>query len=168
MALPLVADGSFEVIPDPEEGSNIDVLLRVSDRTSVCCEVKLSEAGFGTAKADSRHCDKIKRIYRSRLEGQIDQALLDDPVRFCNSYQILRNIWHGASESNSLVLFLYPQANKLLTVELGTVLPLLRPSLRERIRVVHLEDVLTKLVELKDSLSWYAALLREKYVLSAA
>jgi len=89
------------------------------------------------------------------------------PEAFCASYQILRSLWLAAGDPRGSALFLVPKENDVLSSELAQVLPLVGAELRARARVVFVEDVLTSLVasaRLGNELSWYAALLREKYV----
>lgn len=113
---------------------------------------------------------KIETIYRPRLAGKVDPMLLI-PEAFCASYQILRNLWLGAADPRALVLFLVPKENQALSSELDRVLALVSSELKARSRVVYVEAVLTKLfasVPPGNDLSWYAAMLREKYVPQAA
>jgi len=162
--------GSFEEIPEPGEGTNVDVLLVVENDVPLYCEVKLSETGFGTAPVDARHRKKVEKVYRPTLLGHVDSSLLDPEV-FCASYQILRNLWLAAKNPVGSVLFLLPKGNTALSAKLSHVLSRADPELRARTRVVFMEDVLKALAAASSEgrgLSWYAAMLREKYVPSAA
>jgi hypothetical protein len=161
---------SFEIIPEPDEGTNVDVFLGVRGEAPVYCEVKLSEAGFGKARPDARHREKVQNTYRPRLEGKVDPTLLL-PETFCASYQILRNLWLAAEDPRASALFLVPKENEVLSSELALVLPLVGAELRARARILFVEDVLTTLTvsgRVGNGLAWYAALLREKYVPPAA
>jgi len=157
---------SFEVVPDSNEGTNVDVFWTGKDGAATFCEVKLSEASFGKARNDKRHHDKLSSLYRPRLAGLVAPSLLE-PKEFFDAYQILRNLWLGAGNSRSIVIFLLPEDNKLLCAELNKVLALISPQLRARTYVVHIEVLLSKLASptfMNGELGWYAALLREKYL----
>jgi hypothetical protein len=157
---------SFEEIPDPDEGTNVDVFLAAEGDAPIYCEVKLSETGFGKARPDERHRKKVDSIYRPRLAGKVDPALLISEA-FCASYQILRNLWLAADEPRALVVFLMPKENEVLSSELDQVLRLVSSDIKARSRVVYVEDVLKRLeasAPSRNNLSWYATMLREKYV----
>jgi restriction endonuclease-like protein len=161
-----IRTGAFEVVPERSEGTNVDVVLRAEAETSIYCEVKLSELGFGTAVPDERHCRKIEKIYRPRLNGMVDPELLS-PKAFCGSYQILRNLWHAASNPAASVLFFFPKQNESLGSELQRLLPKVGVELMARTRIIYVEDVLDVLAAPAGpgrELRWYAAILREKYV----
>jgi hypothetical protein len=162
-----IAQWAFEDIPDPREGTNVDVVLRSESDAPIYCEVKLSESKFGTTRLDERHCRKIETTYRPRLAGKVDPVLLM-PEEFCASYQILRNLWHVATNPEACVLFLLPRENESLCSELVRVLPMVGSELRSRTRVAYIEDILDALAApaaAVDDLRWYAALLQAKYVL---
>src|SRR6266513_2343559 len=60
-------DASFqnwkpESIPVEEEETNVDVVWKTTDGVKTFCEVKLSEAEFGSANADPKHLDKLERL----------------------------------------------------------------------------------------------------------
>ena len=80
-----VQEWHFEYVPDPEEGTNVDVAWQNSDGIWAFCEVKLSEGEFGSAKPDQRHENKFREIYSPRLHGLVDGRLLE----FCANYQIM-------------------------------------------------------------------------------
>ena len=162
----IAVDPMFELVPDSEEGTNVDVswTCAVSD---VYCEVKLSEREFGAAKADARHRQKLSTMYEPVLRRQVEDALLEEAA-FFKHYQILRNLWLVArrGQERAQVLFLMPQANPVLAEQLTTVLGQVGRSLRARTHVVYLEPLLARLVQEKtaDGLAWYARMLQEKYV----
>lgn len=58
-----------EAVPDPDEATNLDARWQLADGTTVLCEVKLSEADFGKARADDKHRKKLQTIYSPRLTG---------------------------------------------------------------------------------------------------
>jgi hypothetical protein len=164
-----IEDWSFEEIPEPADGTNVDVSLVLDKGAHVYCEVKLSETCFGKAVNDERHRQKINRIYLPRLVGRVDPRLLE-PGRFCSSYQILRNLWLAAADARTYVLFLLPKENECLSAELDLVLSSVSSELMTRVRVVHIEDLIAELAtstSAENELAWYAEMLREKYVPAA-
>lgn len=149
-----------------EEGTNVDVMWSAPDGAKTYCEVKLSEQEFGVARDDSRHQEKLARIYRPVLSGQCAPELLEPRVFFAH-YQLLRNVWLAAREPGSAVVFLVPRANTALWPLLAPFMGQLAPPLARRVRAVAVEDVLSSLVSSKQApprLAWYAQLLQEKYV----
>jgi hypothetical protein len=155
-----------EHLPDVEEGTNIDISWQNDQGSWAHCEVKLSEAEFGKAKNDLRHLKKLKEIYGPVLQPCCPARLLE-PATFFGYYQILRNVWLAARDPAASVVFLLPKSNKSLWKSLDEVVSSLEPSLRKRIHLTAVEDVLQKLAVDKNcppSLSWYAELLSEKYV----
>jgi hypothetical protein len=110
--------------------------------------------------------EKLDKIYRSRLDGEVDPRLLT-AERFCAAYQILRNLWLAASNPRASVVFLMPRENTALVSKITQVLSLVGPELRAATRVAYVEDLLTELagpVEAPNEMAWYAAILREKYL----
>jgi hypothetical protein len=169
-ALGLVGDireWHFEHVPDPEEGTNVDVAWQNSDGIWAFCEVKLSEGEFGSAKPDQKHETKFREIYSPRLNGLVDDRLLGFR-EFCRHYQILRNISLLATHSDSHVVFLFPEQNSALSPALHAVLGLLAASVRHRVHVAYLEKVLVSIknhTTLKPELKVCAGQLEEKYVI---
>lgn len=79
-------------------------------------EVKYTENGFGKAKNDKRHKEKIKNLYLplARVRGAINNDWLHEES-FRNQYQIMRNLVH--IDENSYVIFVYPAENKSIARE---------------------------------------------------
>lgn len=157
---------TFEHIPDPVEGTNVDVAWTLPDGRWIFCEVKLSEAGFGGAKPDARHRAKYERIYTNRLSGLIEPGLLEFH-QFCQHYQLLRNVAFLSRPSVRHILFVLPSANDALRPQLRRVRDGLLSSARSRVHVALLEEVLASLrsdgtlpPELRQCGEW----LTEKYV----
>jgi hypothetical protein len=75
---------NFEHIPNAIEGTNADVMWGISPQACVFCEVKLSEAEFGSTKTDDRHRKKLLTIYRPRLESLIANKFLEEKIFFKN------------------------------------------------------------------------------------
>lgn len=155
-----------EAIPDPAEATNLDARWSTSDGVETFCEVKLTEAEFGTASDDAVHRAKLESIYAPRLSGVVDPSLLA-PREFFKAYQILRNLWHAAGSQTARLVFIYPRQHTVLTRALSPVLEKVSPSLRNRVRVVYVEDVLDALRDNQscpDKLRAYAGILAEKYL----
>jgi hypothetical protein len=161
-----VREWHFEYIPDAEEGTNVDVAWQNSRGIWAFCEVKLSESEFGGAKPDHRHEQKLREIYSPRLQGLVDNRLLEFR-EFCRHYQLLRNISLLATHAYSHVVFLVPKQNNALSPALRAVLGSLAASVRHRVHVAYLERVLASIKShstLNPELKLYAAQLQEKYL----
>jgi hypothetical protein len=159
----------LERVPDPHEGTNVDVWWR-SAGTETYCEVKLSEREFGPATDDARHRRKLESIYGPALRGQVDDVLLA-PKAFFENYQILRNLWLAAraGHEQDRVVFLLPQANERLAAQLQEVLTRVRRPLRSRVSVVPVETLLERLCkDAASGLAWYARWLQQKYLPGSA
>jgi hypothetical protein len=115
-----VLSWKFEHILDEKEGTNIDVMWKVSDTASVFCEVKLTEREFGAAKNDDRHQKKLNEIYRPKLQFLVSGELLKEKAFFKN-YQILRNIYLLSGNSGHQLVFFLPRENELLREPLQEV-----------------------------------------------
>jgi hypothetical protein len=156
-----------ELVPNAEEGTNVDVAWQGSDGAWTYCEVKLTEAEFGAAIDDERHREKLSKIYRPILDGHCDPSLLEPDGFFCN-YQILRNLWLVARQPDASLVFLLPKGNAALWVALRAVLGRIGPTISGRISAVGIEDVLLALradETLPPQLTTQAELLFEKYSL---
>ena len=132
----------------------------------VFCEVKLSEAGFGTAENDSRHQKKLAEIYKPHLTPLVSEDLLKDKAFFDN-YQFLRNVALLASGEGHQLVILAPRENESLHPPLCKVLASVKPPVRKRISVAYIEDCLRSLREslsLSPDLRLHAARMQEKYV----
>lgn len=155
-----------EVVPDADEGTNVDAFWQTADNMTTYCEIKLSEADFGKAKHDARHLKKLREIYEPRLKGVINPKLLKSR-EFLRGYQILRNVWHIVPSADSRLIFLLPRGNGPLWPMLENVLSQVRRSVRERISVFSIEDILRRLqsdVACPPEMREYAQQLQAKYV----
>jgi hypothetical protein len=157
----------FEHVPDSVEGTNVDVWWRSSDKTETYCEVKLSEAEFGSTAHDSRHLRKLSGIYHRVLQEYVNDRLLE-PVSFFKNYQILRNLWLAARKGHEKdsVLFVLPNANTKPNEQLNEALSQIHISLRTRVQIMHVEVLLDRLATrpAAGDMSWYAIALAEKYL----
>lgn len=133
-----------EHVPDPDEGTNVDIAWQGPSGAWTYCEVKLSEQEFGKAKDEKRHFSKLEKTYGPALAPYCSAELLQ-PAAFFEHYQILRNIWLAAREPTASVVFLLPARNEALWEPLRQVKAALRPSLRARFHVAELEHVLHSL-----------------------
>ena len=141
----------FEVVLDQEEGTNIDVLLESSAGNRTIIEIKLTEQSFGRAKADQRHLDKLRDIYRPRLCGRLAEECLD-PTTFLKDYQLFRNVSQIRREIADRVVLLIPRSRSVLWSHASrwSASPRLG-ALREQITVAAIEDIIEAVAE--DSLS---------------
>ena len=159
----------FEVVLDQEEGTNIDVLLTAATGVKTIVEVKLTERSFGRARADQRHLEKLRDVYRPRLMGRIADECLE-PKRFFSSYQLFRNVAQIRPGFPDRVVFLIPCARTALwahaiawceSPNLG--------ALRNQVAVVAMEDIIEALVQDSNSPDMPAGLAGEivaKYLLA--
>jgi len=157
-----------ESIPVSAEETNVDVVWKTDEGVTTFCEVKLSEANFGTAVEDERHLKKLRTLYGPPLTPYVDPSLIV-PRRFFRSYQILRNLWQLTQSQNSVLVFLMPRANEKLWKELDAVLSGVVYELRSRVSAVAIEDVIASLCDTRDcptALAGYGEQLRAKYLLS--
>jgi hypothetical protein len=158
-----------ESIPDTTEGTNLDAVWETSDGTQTFCEVKLSERDFGKARLDERHLGKLRDIYLPRLAQHLTPDL-HVATAFFKSYQILRNVWHMIGAPKGHLIFLIPRGNTQLWPMLDDVLSRVSAKVRERIRVVAIEDVLDTVAAdtaTPARFRVHAQRLREKYVPSS-
>lgn len=159
----------FEVVLDQEEGTNIDVLLTAATGVRTIVKVKLTERSFGRARADQRHLDKLKDVYRPRLMGRIADECLESKS-FFSSYQLFRNVAQIRPGFPDRVVFLIPRARTALwahsiawceSPQLG--------ALRNQVAVVAMEDIIEALVQDSNSPDMPAGLAGEivaKYLLA--
>jgi hypothetical protein len=167
---PPLASWEPEAVPEKEENTNLDARWQLADGTSVICEVKLSEADFGKARADEEHKRKLRKTYRKVLDGHIDPRMLQEP-QFFRAYQILRNVWHMLLVPGSKLVFILPRANARLWDELAPILDALHAGPRKRVSTVAIEDALAHLrndAKCPPALREYARELEAKYVVGAA
>ncbi len=156
----------FESVPDPEEGTNVDVAWTAVDGGKLYCEVKLTEAEFGTAKDLPKYGIKLKNKYRERLELLVPPKYLEAAL-FRAHYQILRNVALLHRDPRDRLVFLLPRENEPVQRKLTPLLEELPPTTRSRIRVVFIEELLESLLtdaSLPESLRDHARDMKAKYV----
>lgn len=159
-----------EAIPEPEEGSNIDVLWTTRDGAQTFCEVKLSEADFGKGADDVRHRSKLNHTYYPVLATHLESGRLER-LAFLDAYQFNRNVWHLVRADRNRLIFLLPRANDVLWKQLQELLLGIVLRTRERISAVAIEDVLEKLSRdgrCPERFRQYADKLKQKYLIQSA
>ncbi|MDC0395266.1 hypothetical protein OAM77_05435 [Alphaproteobacteria bacterium] len=137
---------AFEWVEDPEEETNYDFFIQMQSGRKLFFEVKLSEVGFGTTKADAEHLAKLTRIYEPKLRKLVDGKWLE-AATFCARYQLLRNMSHLTSKDH-LLFFVVPKANSSLKKSLEELPRITNGPLNGRVRVLYLEDLVSKITEL--------------------
>jgi hypothetical protein len=159
-----------EAVPEPDEGSNIDVIWITMDGTRTFCEVKLSEADFGKATDDARHRAKLKDIYAPVLATHLEPGRLERKA-FFGAYQFNRNVWHMVRADHNRLIFLLPRENDVLWKQLQELLLGIVPRTRERISAVAIENVIARLSgddRCPKRLREYANKLEQKYLIQSA
>lgn len=157
----------FEYIPDKEEFTNFDFHVQLINGSEIFFEVKYTENGFGKAAKDKRHLDKIKSTYNPRLAGKIKDKFINDDF-ILENYQVLRNISY-AEKDKKTVVFLIPKENETLknggSME-AFLEQILVPDLREFVKVVYLEDLVSSILNDKNfsNLSDVYAEFHRKYI----
>lgn len=159
----------FEFVPDAAEGTNVDVAWRSSTGGQVFCEVKLSEQEFGAADRDARHRRKRVAVYLPRLQGLVDDSLLEER-QFFRHYQLLRNIALLGDDVSNRLIILIPKENDLLRPALEHVIPRLAASTAPRVQVVYLEALIDRLAGTGGNappvLLAHVERMREKYIVT--
>lgn len=136
----------FEKVLDAKENTNFDFLFQTNAGATAFCEIKLSENGFGTAKNDDKHRDKLANIYCPRLTGRVRPALLEEDG-FFPRYQLCRNFSY-LRESGDLLFVVYPSKNTVLTEQLKDFLEFVNEEHREPVKAVLLEDLVPRILAL--------------------
>lgn len=123
--------------------TSFDFHLRYEGSNDIYFEVKYSEDGFATAKADDEHRDKFLKTYLPLVERStfLSEKCRDESF-FLGHYQILRNFIHVAS--TSYVILLFPSANSSVTLEAFEAYEkLLTDAGRARVMIVFLEEMVS-------------------------
>jgi hypothetical protein len=155
---------AFEHVPDAAEGTNLDFRVALRNKAEVHFEIKLSETGFGRAKADDKHRRKVSDIYRPRLRGKLSLDFGYDIV--LRHYQLLRLVAGMDLARGDQVRIIVPKANDSLAGGLEFLQGSLTSECAACIRIVYLEDLVAELRQ--DSLSprftTHLSLFAEKYL----
>jgi hypothetical protein len=136
----------FEKVLDPKENTSFDFLFQTNVGTATFCEIKLSESGFGTAKNDAKHREKLTNTYRPRLSDRVSPVLLEEG-EFFPRYQLCRNFSY-VGELGDLLFVVYPSKNTVLTEQLEDFLEFVNEEHRERVKAVLLEDLVPRILAL--------------------
>jgi hypothetical protein len=138
---------AFEYVEDPEEATHFDFFIELDSGSTgggkLYLETKLCELGFGSSELDQSHREKLARVYAPRLEALIDPKWLE-PEAFFRRYQLLRSLCYLAKPQNLLFIVL-PQANDPLRKALQVLPEITERALRDRVRVLYLEELIEKL-----------------------
>ncbi|MGH0037120.1 MAG: PGN_0703 family putative restriction endonuclease [Myxococcota bacterium] len=134
----------FEYEPDPEEGTNFDFYLNLQDGREAFFEIKLTESDFGAGRIDERRSAKLRKIYRPALESLVAPEALEEDF-FFKHYQLLRNVSYLSKSARSILFLVFPRENEALEEPLEKLTNELTAEARKRLRVVHLEDLVTGL-----------------------
>lgn len=165
-----VARWKFEEVRDPREGTNFDLWFELEGGSQVFVEVKLTESGFGIAKANERRRRKLEEIYRRRLEGKVPPSVLNGKA-FFEHYQLLRNLSYVDPENGHMLILLFPEANESAQRDAYAFLDeSVSARCRSSVRIVHAEDLLLRLQgDPRGSRTAHASLelVEEKYALQA-
>jgi hypothetical protein len=136
---------AFEFQPSEEEGTCFDFMIPMTSGGRIYFELKYTESEFGTARTDRVHLDKFERVYKARVAGRYDEPYCS-AKGFLGHYQILRNIWHVNSESDDVVVFLYPRDNDALRRKEGIISGCAIEPFTSRVRIAYLETLLASLL----------------------
>ncbi|HEX4051163.1 MAG TPA: hypothetical protein VHY19_09815 [Steroidobacteraceae bacterium] len=160
-----------EFIHNSRERTNVDMAWWDVNNGPTYCEVKLTEREFGPASEKTnedrrKYDEKRTEFYLPGLQGKCPDEFLERNF-FLKNYQIFRNLWLATTSDKATLVFLMPRANYRLWDQLNPIVDRLGDSLKSRIRIVAIEDVLKSLA-IVHSPAWvskYAMLLRAKYLL---
>jgi len=154
---------SFEHMPDPGEGTSVDLHATFDDDTKLLIEVKLTESAFGSAMENPRRLVKFTNTYTPALAGKVKPHPVGRGEFFLN-YQLLRSVSH-LGHDDTLVLLL-PRANTD-TWSLGAAFrdSYLTEPTKAAVRMVAAEDLVRALSRAAPArLRTHLELLAEKYL----
>ena len=112
-----IKDAVFEYEPNKSERTNFDFYLVLTNSRKISMEIKYTESEFGGISPDDKDPDKYhnkwKNIYQAMVA--VSPYLDCSEEDFYKNYQINRNIVYA--KEGDVVIFLTPEANRLLTPE---------------------------------------------------
>lgn len=112
----------FEHIENLLEGTNFDFYIKMKNGERIFFEIKYTEDGFGRAKNDSSHKNKIQHVYdKMAKNSKYFKSGITDQEDFLKNYQIYRNLMYIQNEKD-YVVFIYPFDNDNLHVQLKNIL----------------------------------------------
>ncbi|HUQ75791.1 MAG TPA: hypothetical protein VM183_13785 [Burkholderiales bacterium] len=157
---------AFEYVDDPEENTHFDFFAQMESGAKIYFETRLAELGLGTGELAEGHRDKLARLYAPRLAGLVDEKWLD-PEAFFRRYQLMRNLCYLDKPANLLYLVV-PRANESLQQALRILPEITDGPLKDRVRVLYLEELLDRLKPLlrgrEEGLKAHYREFREKYL----
>jgi hypothetical protein len=103
---------NFEAMPNPFEGTTLDLLIEVDGGRRILIEVKLSETAFGKCICNPARLRKLREIYSVRLSGCTAPENLEEST-FFNHYQLFRNVSALDRGRGDQLVLLLPRANTL-------------------------------------------------------
>jgi hypothetical protein len=162
----VIEDAVFEDVLDATEGTSFDFWFKTAESRKLF-ELKLTESGFGKAKADDAHISKFKTVYSRALKGKFDPSCCSCDV-FLKHYQLMRNVWNLDIGTGDTLVCIVPKANSCLAKEIEFLKNCLSERYRQRVSSRYLEDLATALEEIipadADRMKDHFRLFREKYL----
>jgi hypothetical protein len=137
----------FEKVLRTDEGTNFDFCMEYPEGAKMFFELKYTEAEFAGAAMDERHLRKYEAIYRPQLERLLVPERRSDAAFFFKHYQIFRNVLYLLEHEGNLVFFVFPEGNAGLAYISAVLKDTVMPEFQERIRVLHLETLVAKLMK---------------------
>lgn len=140
-------NAQFEFIPDRLEFTNIDFMLPLRSGARVLFEIKYTEKRFDTVDPTApKYLEKFDRIYKSRV-GKSLQPEFQEIRRFCENYQVLRNVLHLREGLSDTIVFLIPLSNESLTPSHPVIRNCVSNVLKKRVQLVFFEELIPKLLD---------------------
>ena len=136
-------DVQFEKILNKSEFTNFDFFVKLKQGRKVLFEIKYTERNFKSEKNNATHNKKYHKIYRPKLEKILRAEFLTENFVFAN-YQIIRNLSY--IDDLTTVIFLFPAENQQLEKTEDLINQILLPEKRLHVRVVYLEDLVSKIL----------------------
>jgi hypothetical protein len=132
-------ESELEKVGLKDRKTNFDFFIECSKK--IFFEIKYTEREFGKAKKDGSHKEKFIKTYQPllRVNGYIKQEY-KGVDSFLNYYQIMRNLVH--INSNSFVVFLYPEANKNVHDQAEESRNFLTDKGKDRFKILLLERII--------------------------
>lgn len=161
-----INNAEFEKIMEQSEGTNFDFFMETASGSRIFFELKLSESDFGTARPDTRHREKLERIYSPRLTGKVKPEYIEEGL-FFKHYQLLRNISYLGHEGADILYIIFPRANEALAGTEQIMGSMLMGGFRDKVRILYLEDLVQRILQSVDTrmLQHYREF-KEKYISS--
>ena len=129
-----------------EENTNFDCYLKLASGGELFFELKFSEQDFGSAKADTKHREKLARIYKPRLRMMVRPEFLTAEVFFRN-YQLLRNISYLCDDHDTRLFLVFPRSNLRLAQAQSILDSAMLPDTRDKISILYLENLIDRILQ---------------------